>query len=88
MRQVGMDADSRFELETSRNSIYLAKGATESELVETAIGQGRTGVTPLYMAMLASAFANDGMMMKPYIVDHVVYPDGTETKNTVPEKRT
>ena len=84
MRQVGMDADSRFELETSRNSIYLAKGATESELVETAIGQGRTGVTPLYMAMLASAFANDGMMMKPYIVDHVVYPDGTETKNTVP----
>ena len=88
MRQVGMDADSRFELETSRNSIYLAKGATESELVETAIGQGRTGVTPLYMAMLASAFANDGMMMKPYIVDHVVYPDGTETKNTVPEKLT
>ena len=55
MRQVGMDADSRFELETSRNSIYLA---------------------------------NDGMMMKPYIVDHVVYPDGTETKNTVPEKLT
>ena len=88
MRQVGMDADSRFELETSRNSIYLAKGATESELVETAIGQGRTGVTPLYMAMRASAFANDGMMMKPYIVDHVVYPDGTETKNTVPEKLT
>ena len=40
------------------------------------------------MAMLASAFANDGMMMKPYIVDHVVYPDGTETKNTVPEKLT
>ena len=78
MRQVGMDADSRFELETSRNSIYLAKGATESELVETAIGQGRTGVTPLYMAMLASAFANDGMMMKPYIVDHVVYPDGNK----------
>lgn len=80
-----MDADSRFELETSRNSIYLAKGATESELVETAIGQGRTGVTPLYMAMLASAFANDGMMMKPYIVDHVVYPDGTETKTPFPK---
>lgn len=86
MRQVGMDQPSHFELETSLNNICLEKGATESELVETAIGQGRTSVTPLYMAMLASAIANDGMMMKPYIVDHVVYPNGDSGKNTVPEK--
>lgn len=85
MQQVGMTAQSHFELETSPNSIYLEKGATESELVETAIGQGRTGVTPLYMAMLASAIANDGKMMQPYIVDHILYPDGTEAKHTVPE---
>lgn len=86
MEQVGMNTASHFELETSGNNIYLDKNSTESELVETAIGQGRTGVTPLYMAMLASAIANDGMMMRPYIVDHVVYPDGTEAKQTVPEK--
>lgn len=86
MRQVGMNEASGFELETSGNAIYLEKGATESELVETAIGQGRTGVTPLYMAMLASAIANDGIMMQPYIVDHVVYPNGDTGKNTVPEK--
>ena len=86
MAQVGMNVPSHFELETSGNNIYLAKGATESELVETAIGQGRTGVTPLYMAMLASAIANDGMMMQPYIVDHVVYPNGDTGKNTVPKK--
>ena len=86
MAQVGMNVPSHFELETSGNNIYLAKGATESELVETAIGQGRTGVTPLYMAMLASAIANDGMMMQPYIVDQVVYPNGDEGKNTVPKK--
>lgn len=86
MAQVGMNVPSHFELETSGNNIYLAKGATESELVETAIGQGRTGVTPLYMAMLASAIANEGMMMQPYIVDHVVYPNGDTGKNTVPKK--
>ena len=86
MRQVGMDKVSHFELETSRNNIFLEKGATESELVETAIGQGRTGVTPLYMAMLASAIANEGLMMQPYIVDHVVYPDGGIGKQQVPEK--
>ena len=86
MRQAGMDKVSHFELETSRNNIFLEKGATESELVETAIGQGRTGVTPLYMAMLASAIANEGLMMQPYIVDHVVYLDGGIGKQQVPEK--
>ncbi len=88
MRQVGMEMPSGFELAYSQNAIYLEKDATESELVETAIGQGRTGVTPLYMAMLASAIANDGLMMQPYIVDHVVYPDGKTGKTTVPEKLT
>ncbi len=33
-----------------------------------AFGQGKTEVTPLYMAMAAQAIANDGTMLKPYIV--------------------
>ena len=86
MRQVGMDTPNGFELAYTPNTIYLEKGASESELVETAIGQGRTGVTPLYMAMLASAVANEGRMMQPYIVDHVIYPNGEEAKHTVPKK--
>lgn len=88
MEKAGMDMDSGFELAHSQNDIYLERGATESELVETAIGQGRTGVTPLYMAMLASAIANEGRMMQPYIVDHICYPDGEEAKHTVPKQLT
>ncbi|MDO4530826.1 MAG: penicillin-binding transpeptidase domain-containing protein [Bacillota bacterium] len=88
MKQAGMQMPSHFELETSKNAIYLEKNASENELVETAIGQGRTGVTPLYMAMLASAIANEGLMMQPYIVDHVVYPDGGTGKETIPNKLT
>lgn len=75
-----------FELAYTPNTVLLDSNSTESELVETAIGQGRTGVTPLYMAMLASAIANEGLMMRPYIVDHVVYPDGGTGKTTVPKK--
>ncbi len=88
MQNVGMELPIGFELAYSRNDIYLERSATESELVETAIGQGRTGVTPLYMAMLASAIANEGLMMQPYIVDHIVYPDGETGKTTVPKKLT
>ncbi len=88
MKQAGMLLPSHFELAYSRNAVYLEKDATENELLETAIGQGRTGVTPLYMAMLASAIANEGMMMQPYIVDHVVYPNGESGKQRIPKKLT
>ncbi len=75
-----------FALGYSTGSFALNKNSTESELVETAIGQGRTLINPLYMAMLTSAVANDGMMMKPYIIDHIEYYNGGSGKITVPQK--
>ena len=41
-----------------------------------AIGQGGLLATPLQMAMVASAVANDGTLMKPTLTDRVVDPDG------------
>jgi cell division protein FtsI/penicillin-binding protein 2 len=35
----------------------------------SSIGQFETAATPLQMAMVASAVANDGKLMKPYMVD-------------------
>lgn len=75
-----------FGLAYNTSKMVLNENSTESALVETAIGQGQTLVTPLYMAMLASAVANDGIMMKPYLVDHTEYYNGNVSKTTVPEK--
>ncbi len=86
MEQVGMETPAEFDLAYSQNKIGLKADATESELVETAIGQGKTAVTPLYMAMLASAIANEGIMMQPYIVDHIQYNNGKTGMQTVPKK--
>jgi len=80
--------DYDFQLAHKKSQVALDKSSTESELVETAIGQGKTLVTPLYMAMLVSAIANDGIMMKPYLVDHIEYFNGKAGKVTVPEKIT
>jgi len=44
----------------------------------TAFGQGST-VTPIEIVKAASAIANDGKMMKPYIVDSIVNPDTQKT---------
>jgi peptidoglycan glycosyltransferase len=41
-----------------------------------AIGQDKLQVTPLQMAMVAAAVANDGAIARPHLTDRVVDPDG------------
>ena len=72
-----------FELPTSQSSVVIDRNSSESELVETSIGQGKTVVTPLYMATLVSSIANNGVMKKPYIVDHIESYDGKIVDKTL-----
>lgn len=41
---------------------------------QSAIGQFNTATTPLQMAMVTAAIANDGKLMKPYMVDRLETP--------------
>lgn len=74
-----------FDMPSSQSSVVIDKNSSESELVETSIGQGKTVVTPMYMATLVSAVANGGIMKKPYIVDHIENYEGEVLKTTIPE---
>ncbi|PMC82514.1 peptidoglycan D,D-transpeptidase FtsI family protein [Anaerococcus hydrogenalis] len=51
----------------------------------TAFGYGKTKVTPLHMAMIASTIANDGKMMQPRLVRNVVNKDGKVIKESKSE---
>ena len=59
-----------------RSSFDLKKGDDPVLVMQTAIGQGDTLVTPIHMAMIASAIANGGVVMEPYIMDKVVNDNG------------
>ncbi|MET9873160.1 peptidoglycan D,D-transpeptidase FtsI family protein [Actinacidiphila glaucinigra] len=48
----------------------------------SAIGQFETAATPLQMAMVASAIANDGKLMQPYMVDKLQAPNNTVVEHT------
>lgn len=65
------------EMESNASS-YKLKSASSSaeEAMQTAIGQGNTLITPLHNAMIAATVANGGVMMKPYVVDHIENADG------------
>ncbi|MGG0237530.1 penicillin-binding protein [Bacillus rhizoplanae] len=52
------------------NTILFDK---QIQQVTTAFGQGST-VTPIQLVQAATAIANDGKMMKPYVVDKIVDP--------------
>ncbi|WP_432359492.1 penicillin-binding protein [Sporosarcina sp. UB5] len=48
-----------------------------SERLTTSYGQGST-VTPIQMIQAATAIANDGKMMKPYVIDKIIDPNSGE----------
>jgi peptidoglycan glycosyltransferase len=50
------------------------------DIGRVAIGQERLRVTPLQMAEVAAAVANDGELMEPRLWSRVIDPDGRETR--------
>lgn len=57
-----------------------------SQTALSSIGQYNTAASPLQMAMVASAVANNGTLMKPYMVDSLQAPNLDTLEKTEPEK--
>ncbi|MDN0199286.1 penicillin-binding protein 2 [Streptomyces sp. S.PNR 29] len=57
-----------------------------SQTALSSIGQYNTAATPLQMAMVASAVANDGKLMKPYMVDELQAPNLDPIEKTDPQE--
>lgn len=55
------------------------------DMAMTGFGYGKTRVTPLHMAMIASTIANEGKMMQPRLVRNVVNKDGKIIKESKSE---
>jgi peptidoglycan glycosyltransferase len=53
---------------------------SDNMVATTAFGQGNTLITPLQMAMIAQSIANDGEMLKPYVISSVVNGKGEVTQ--------
>lgn len=54
----------------------LPTAATAGDLTQAGIGQGHLVATPLQMAVVAAAIANQGIAMKPHLVREVRAADG------------
>jgi peptidoglycan glycosyltransferase len=77
-----------FDEPVSRGQIASDSDFLDSQaaLADTAFGQGELLVTPLHMAMVASAVANNGKLMRPYLVERLRDSGGQTVSTTQPEK--
>lgn len=56
---------------TTLHSSFDVDSSNNDAVAQTAFGQGNTEITPVHLALIAQAVANDGVMMSPYVVSGI-----------------
>lgn len=67
----GLDQDPAAGVPVRPGTLATPGKMSSTELASSAIGQGELLVSPLHMALVAAAIANQGVIMRPYLVDSV-----------------
>lgn len=84
-RIISMAKSFMFESEIPLGKLGVAKSklpesvTSNGDITNLSLGQGDVKATPLHLALIASAIANDGTMMTPYIIDSISGPAGIKT---------
>ena len=78
----GFGRESQIPL-TVTPSVFPAD-ADAAQLAMSSIGQYTVQTTPLQMAQVAQAIANDGQMMTPYLIDSIVDADNQVVRTNSP----
>jgi peptidoglycan glycosyltransferase len=81
---IGTDETLTTPLRVSPSS--LGEIPDDASLAQSSIGQRDVVLTPMQGAMIASAVANRGVLMKPHLVREVQAPDLTVLDRTEPEE--
>ena len=68
----------------NRSRLVIDENTSDSDVMQAAIGQGTTQITPLHLNMITCAVANGGVLMKPYLVDCVKNAEGNVIKQFEP----
>lgn len=83
----GFGQEIPFDVPVATGQVASSPTFLENEpgLADTAFGQGELLSTPLGMALVAAAFANDGVIMRPYLVERVRRRQGGIDERRKPE---
>lgn len=78
--------ESSIEVPMASAISHYPTGQNDAQVALSAIGQQDVRVTPLQVAMVSAAIANDGVLMQPYLVDRVRTADLSVVSETEPKE--
>ena len=82
--QLLFNTELPLSLPYSKSSFTMNGKAADWEILQTSIGQGSTQMSPMHNTLLTAAIANGGMLMTPYLIDHVENAAGEEVQKFLP----
>lgn len=82
------NSELKMSIPYNKSSFTLSASDDSDTVMQTAIGQGKTQITPIHLNMITSAIANKGICMTPYVVDRVESVTGSRIKSNSPSQET
>ena len=67
------------------SKVTISDETTDSDMMQVSIGQGTASITPLLLNMITCSIANEGVLMKPYLIDYVQNSAGNKIKTFEPD---
>lgn len=77
---------SNNDMGINKSKFSLSTSSDMFTMLQIAIGQGQTQITPMQNALIAAAIANQGVMQAPYVIDRVEKSNGEVIKQYAPIK--
>ncbi len=79
--------DLPVDFEYNKSKFSMDEDSDMGEITQTVMGQGKTMITPLENALIASTIANGGEMMSPYLVERLETESGRVVTQYEPKSK-
>ena len=63
--------DLPIDLPAKQSHVEVSSEISNGDMMQVVIGQGTDAMTPLHLNLITNIIANDGYLMKPYLLDYV-----------------
>lgn len=67
-----------------QSQVVLDENSDVADVMQTAIGQGKTQITPFHMNLITQAICNDGILMTPYVISKTLTANNDDLTETKP----
>lgn len=80
------NSDIPYDFNYNKSTLLVDSTVADDDMAQISIGQGIVGITPLQLNLITNAIANDGILMKPYMIEKIVDSKGNILKEYNPDE--